>query len=1021
MQSTSVHTELEKAKCRILDKAAKINVLSQGSVHCKAGKWFIPADKYETLFLKNINEELVKNPLKQMHFLEMPDPKHNMLKVDLDFRFNATEEEIKTHSKLGRRYNDEYIELFVTSLAEYLKDIIKIEESYNIYIQEKKEPRITNDNTNTIKDGIHIIVPKIVMSNTSLFHLREKLVNDEDIIEITKTIENITPLTDVIDKRIIFPNAWYVYGCGKPEDQGNYYKVTKIFKVIHKNNTITLKKTHSSKTVTEYITLFSNFGKTPNVEYLINFDDGEANDDKYSKETSFDSRAHNTMIRNFTQNQTNIRRISTLTASEIKAILNCLKKNRVEDYTEWKKIGICLYNMDDRNYETWRKWSTQSSKYNLNECEKCWFSEFPKCGKYNLDLNKLKEMAKKDNFEEYKKITNINKKHFFDRWIHEHAKESHIKLLSIGTLSDNIKTYIKDYANFNIACACPGTNPTWYKFDNHRWTEDKAANKIYMLMTEELQKEIKIVHEELKTKVFTNQSNERTPASNNTTRTASGGAGSRNGSRGGSRSGSNHEDDDGNGNDDDSDNGNGNGNGNDDDNDSVASSHYHQHLVDDREIQANLEEQKRQYFESQHAKASLDKCGQILAFLSKPANKKEIIGDLSQKCYDAEFHTNLDENRNIFVCNNGVLDLDRDPSKPCIFRSGEPSDMMTMCSKIEFPMDVDTLEAQEIMYSIQDWLDRILPVDAVQDYVLNIFALKLSGVLFGEYFIIFTGSGANGKSQLFKLIGKTFGEYFKSFDNTLLNTPKRDAQSASPATASLKGARVAMTTEPKGGQPFESDKVKELISGDELVGRHLNKDLIRFIPQYLMMMQCNDIPRNESTDDGFWRKICVVKCPSKFVIKEEDMYKLDDPEKFPYHFKAENQESLYDEWAPYFLYMLFERYKVLKSNKFKFNIPDEVNAAVKEYQEEASTYTQFFNDKVVEAPGYKIDATTLYNEFQLFVGRDFKTQKTIFIKQMERYIGKPKGRSKEFIGFKLHGTSGDPVEGATPSAEVDMD
>jgi len=1013
MQNTSVHTELNNAKCRILDKDAPINVLSQGSVHCKSGKWFIPADKYESIFLKNINEELVKNPLKQMHFLELPDSKHNMLKVDLDFRFNANDEEIKTRSKLVRRYNDEYIELFVTSLAEYLKDIIKIDESYNIYIQEKKEPRITNDNTNTIKDGIHIIVPKIVMSNTALFHLRDKLVEDEDIIEITKTIENITPLTDVIDKRIIFPNAWYVYGCGKPEDQGNYYKVTKIFKVINKNNNITLKKIQSTKTVTEYITLFSNFGKTPNVEYLINFDDGEQHDNKYSKETSFDTREHNSMIRNFTQNQTNIRRISTLTASEIKAILNCLKKDRADDYEDWRKIGICLYNMDDRNYETWRMWSSQSSKYNLEYCEKLWFREFPKCGKYNLDLNKLKEMAKKDNFEEYKKITNINKKHFFDRWIHEHAKESHIKLLSVSTLSNNIKTYIKDYANFNIACACPGTNPIWYKFDNHKWQEDKAANKIYMLMTEELHKEINIIHEELKTKVFSNQSNERSNTSNSNI-TSTGITNSRN-----SRSTSNSSNSSRHGNDNDNDN---DDNDNDNDNaDSVASSsHYHRHLIDDREAQANLEEQKRQYFESQHAKASLDKCGQILAYLSSPRNKKEIIGDLSQKCYDDEFHTNLDENRNIFVCNNGVLDLDKDPSKPCIFRNGEPSDMMTMSSRIEFPMDVDTLEAQEIMYSIQDWLDRILPVDAVQDYVLNIFSLKLSGDLFGEYFIIFTGSGANGKSQLFKLIGKTFGEYFKSFDNTLLNTPKRDAQSASPATASLKGARVAMTTEPKGGQPFESDKVKELISGDELVGRHLNKDLIRFIPQYLMMMQCNDIPRNESTDDGFWRKICVVKCPSKFVIKAEDMYKLDDPEKFPYHFKAENQENLYNEWAPYFLYMLFERYKVLKSNKFKFNIPDEVNAAVKEYQEEASTYTQFFNDKVVEAPGYKIDATTLYNEFQLFVGRDFKTQKTIFIKQMERYIGKPKGRSKEFFGFKLHGTSGDPVEAAA-AAEVDMD
>jgi len=117
--------------------------------------------------------------------------------------------------------------------------------------------------------------------------------------------------------------------------------------------------------------------------------------------------------------------------------------------------------------------------------------------------------------------------------------------------------------------------------------------------------------------------------------------------------------------------------------------------------------------------------------------------------------------------------------------------------------------------------------------------------------------------------------------------------------------------------------------------------------------------------------------------------------------------------------MLFERFKVLKDNNFKFNTPDEVNAAVKEYQEEASTYTQFFNDKIEEAPGYKVDATTLYNEFQLFVGRDFKTQKSMFIKQMERYIGKPKGRSKEFIGFKLHGTSGDPIE-STPN-EVDMD
>ena len=48
--------------------------------------------------------------------------------------------------------------------------------------------------------------------------------------------------------------------------------------------------------------------------------------------------------------------------------------------------------------------------------------------------------------------------------------------------------------------------------------------------------------------------------------------------------------------------------------------------------------------------------------------------------------------------------------------------------------------------------------EEIQDYVLNKLAVKLSGELHGEEFIICTGSGANGKSQLFKLINKTFGE-----------------------------------------------------------------------------------------------------------------------------------------------------------------------------------------------------------------------------------------------------------------------
>jgi P4 family phage/plasmid primase-like protien len=953
------------------------NVLSLGGLECKPGKWFVPDEKYVE-FIETIHKDLDIETPKKMHFLEIPSDKFNMVKVDVDLKFQATEEELKNMSDIRRRYTDEFINTLINTLVNNINEVINIKTSFNIYLQEKSEPRISNNN---IKDGLHLIIPDLVMSNTALFYLREQIIKCEDLKNMIINIENTTKIDDVIDKRIIYPNAWFVYGCGKPEDLGKFYKITKIFKVSKKNDNLTIKKIKSDKTLLEYMKLFSNFGKIQNVDYLIDFDESVISTKyKYSKETTFGIKERISMISNYKRNQTNFRRTTSLSKEETKPFLHCLKIERADNYNDWKKIGICLYNMDDRNYDMWNAWSSQSEKYDEAECIKAWCTEFPKCGKYNLGLNKLKEMAKHDNLDEYNKIININKSNFFIKWMYAHAKESHIKILSISTLSHYIKTYIKDYANFNIACACPGSNPTWYKFDNHRWTEDKAANKIYMLLTDELYKELLKVYEELKNKIFSEQNDEHHRLENNNTKNVV-------------RNNVNN---------------NNNNNNNDDDNendDNENSLSVQSNLIDDRDTDGTVEEQRKIYYENQFTKSSLTKCGCILDFLSKPSNKKQIIEDLSQKCYDEEFYINLDENRNVFVCNNGVLDLDK-----CIFRNGEPADMMTISSKINYPKDVDSLDSQEMILAIQDWLDKIFPEDEVQDYVLNLFALKLSGNLFKEWIHIFTGTGANGKSQFFKMINKTFGEYFKTFDNTLLNTAKKDANSASPAIASLKGCRIAVTTEPKGGQPFESDKVKELISGDELVGRHLNKDIIRFIPQYAMMMQCNDIPRNESTDDGFWRKMFIIPCPSKFISKEDDMYKLNDPVKFPFHFKAETQEDLYVEWAPYLLYLLFERYKALKSCDFKFNVPDKVKIAVKEYQEEASTYTQFFNDKIIEAPGYKIDSNTLYSEFQLFVGRDFRTQKSLFLKQMERFIGKGKGRNKEFYNFKLFGSSGDPIE-----------
>lgn len=965
MQKTSIHKFIDK----YVISTDKYNVLSQPGMKCCPGKWFISDDFYPK-FQDELISHLERNPKAELHFLEKPNEFYNMVKVDVDLRFKATEEELKQKKQPERRYNDDLIAHLINTIVEILMGIIEVPDTYKIYIQEKALPRIIHQEK-IIKDGIHIIIPDIVMSNTALYYLREKLIADETLKELLLEIGNITATLDVIDKRIIWPNPWFIYGCGKPDDNGNYYKVSTIYKVIKDESNedgYDLNIVETKKPLREWIKLFSNFGKVDNVTYTMEFD-GEISRYKNDKNNKYVCKDNEAMLKLYMKDTSNFRSASTLTHAEIKPYLDCLKQKRYDDYDDWCRIGLSLFNMDVRNYELWQIWSTQSEKYNEDACIKKWYKEFPKASKYNMGFNKIKEIAKIDNRDKFNQIININKKHFFQRWLQAHMdeKDIYIKNLSVSTISQYIHFYIIDYASFNIACALPGgASSIYYKFDKHKWTEDKAANKIYLLLSDTIKKELTDIHIDLKEKMIASQRAENEQTKKRTTRS---------------------------------------GDGSDDDIQSEASNH--RPIRDNRTQVVNTQRLAEEQKDKIYTRLQHEKCSAIIQFIDKLSNKKTIIEDLSQKCYDEDFYKKLDVNNNVFVCTNGVLDLDLG-----VFRDGQPSDMMTLSSNIDFPKEIDTVEAQDAMCAIQEWLDKIFPDDDIQNYAMNVMTCKLSGSLahLGERFHIFTGSGANGKSQFFKLIKEAFGDYYLAADNTLLNTPKRDPNSASPAIAILKAKRIVSLSEPKNNIPFESDKVKELVSGDPLTCRHLNKDPIQFIPQYALFLQCNDIPNNESTDDGFWRKIFIVPCESKFILKDEDMYKLNDNVKFPNHFLGIDQSHLYKDWAPYFLYLLFERYKVLKEVGFRFPVPDKVKAATRQYQSRASSYTQFFHDKMEEVPGYKVDAATLYSEFQAFVGRDFKTQKPTFLTQMERMIGKPRGKKKEYYGFRIFNTPGELIE-----------
>ena len=942
-------------------KAPKINVQSMGSMYCDAGTYFIPDSNYES-FLKMICDDVSKNT--PIHYLERPNQKYNQVKIDLDLRFEISDDE-KNSSNIIRRYDDEFIETLINYISFNLLKLIK-DKDFTVYVLEKDSP---SSNNKIIKDGIHIMIPDVVMENNALFHLRNSLIKDDNIIQLLQDISNSTPIEDVIDESIIKKNAWFLYGNGKPHDIDsenetlNYYKLTNAF--IHKVGSSELKKMKKTKVETlhskqtyDLTKLFSNYGKKINSEIK-----SDINIEHIDVQINLDNITTDNKLKfNFINSNNN-----SLSTEKIRDLLSCISKKNCDDYNVWRDIGMALYNIDDRNFTLWDNWSRTSSKYDHNQNKSMWNSRngFQKyANKYNLGVNTIKKYAEKGDLNKYTKILVSRKMEYLRTWLYNiHRLEDYMKT-KMGKGLDSVKfnneviNYINNYTEFKMVCSNPNDNK-WYKFQNHRWCEDTGANSLYLIMRDVLKADFEKLRNIIK-----NENIKLTTSMQMNSNMLT-------------------------------------------DSDSYNSSLCDGNIMLNDNDANFMKMQKENEIKEKLNNNLLATCDKVIQHLQNSSNRDKIVKDLAHKCYEELFYRNLDINADVFVCSNGVLDL-----KNMVFRKGEITDMVTISSNVEFPDEnLDYNKTIEIEARINSFIEKIFVDEDIREYVLNKFAEKLSGKIFKEEFHIITGSGSNGKTQFIHLIEQVFGDYYVSFDNALLNRGKNEANQASPVIMTLRGCRLAITTEPKSTKPIETDKLKEFIGGDKLSGRHLHKETVSFTPQYAMMMQCNDIPEMNATDDGVWRKVRVVKCKSKFITRLADRYKLDDPQKYPYHFMGETIDTdVYKTWAPYFLKMLFERHKKLAKQNFRYKEPDEVIQATNEYKSEANIFEQFNKEIINYAPGYYTTVQNAYEQFRTFVSQnDSKNvaSRKIFITQIEKFIGKP-DKNQRFINYKF-GDSGDPL------------
>lgn len=240
--------------------------------------------------------------------------------------------------------------------------------------------------------------------------------------------------------------------------------------------------------------------------------------------------------------------------------------------------------------------------------------------------------------------------------------------------------------------------------------------------------------------------------------------------------------------------------------------------------------------------------------------KVHVIKSCAAKFYEKNFVSKLDSKIFLLGFNNGVYDFETK-----MFRDGMPDDYLT------FSVGYDYIEydlKHEHMTELLNYFKTIHRDDEMRLFVFKLISTYITGSNKEQLFIIWTGSGSNGKSLTLKLLNMTFGDYFGTIDSLVLTQARKSSSSATPELANKVGKRLVSLVEPAQNDTIRVAEMKKLTGSDPVETRPLWCDPFTFIPQFKLLLCCNNKPDTDGNDNGTWRRITIVSWDSKFVDYE---------------------------------------------------------------------------------------------------------------------------------------------------------
>jgi P4 family phage/plasmid primase-like protien len=341
---------------------------------------------------------------------------------------------------------------------------------------------------------------------------------------------------------------------------------------------------------------------------------------------------------------------------------------------------------------------------------------------------------------------------------------------------------------------------------------------------------------------------------------------------------------------------------------------------------------------------------------------------------ERNFTQKLDSNNYLIGFNNGVYDMNTFE-----FRNGNYDDFISMSTGYDY-QEQHTEKYNELLQFLQD----IQPNKEEREYMLTYLSIGLVGNLL-ELFTILTGCGRNGKSKLVELLKFTFGDYFGSVQSQMFTRPRPDANSPDPGLLSLTKKRIIIASEPEKNSKLNSGFIKFITGRDSTTLRNCHSnDMVDFTAKFITLLICNDIPDCDDIDNAFSKRLRCINFPTEFVNEpiKENQKKINV-----------NINQNFDFWKLDFILLLIEYYKKYKET-LELKPTNNILKWTDQYKEDTDLYLQFINE-CTEKCDTHIHACDLYEGFKIWFKNNNPNTKIPINKEFSTNI-------KKYLELKKH-------------------